>query len=71
MTILATIFLTCAGLLATGVILILFEQTNPSQPSIFPKVVMWLTVATMVVTFISIITIGIYTGDIKEWASIW
>ena len=67
MTILVTIFLTCAGLLVIGVILSLFEPTNPSQPSIFPKVVMWITIATMVVTFISIITIGFYTGDIKEW----
>lgn len=67
MTILATVFFTCVGLLVIGVILILFEPTNPSQPSIFPKVVMWLTIATMVVAFISIITIGFYTGDIKEW----
>ena len=67
MTILVTIWLTCFGLLATGVILILFEPTKPSQPSIFSNVVMWLTVATMVVTFISILTIGFYTGDIKEW----
>ena len=67
MTILATVFFTCVGLLVIGIILILFEPVNPSQPSIFPKVVMWLTVATMVVTFISILTIGFYTGDIKEW----
>lgn len=67
MTILVTVWLTCLGLLGVGVLAILIEPTNPSQPSIFPKVVMWLAVITMVVTFISILTIGFYTGDIKEW----
>lgn len=67
MTILVTIWLTCLGLLGVGVLATLIEPINPSQPSIFPKVVMWLAVITMVITFISILTIGFYTGDIKEW----
>lgn len=70
MTILVTVWLTCFGLLGVGVLAILIEPTKPSQPtysSIFSKAVMWLAVITMVVTFISILTIGFYTGDIKDW----
>lgn len=39
---------------------------NP-QEGLLSGIVMWATLVVMCITLISIITIGFYTGDIKEW----
>lgn len=65
MTILTTIFFTCLGLLIIGAFV--DGAINGSHQSIFSETVTFLVTAVAVILFIAIVTIGIYTGDIKEW----
>lgn len=67
MTILITIFFTCLGLIITGAAV--DACFNDSRQSNFSEVVAFFATATVVVLFIAIITIGFYTGDIKDWLS--
>lgn len=65
MTIVATIFFTCLGLLIIGAFVDVV--INESHQSIFNETVTFLVAATAVILFIAIVAIGFYTGDIKEW----
>lgn len=65
MTILATIFFTCFGLLIIGAFV--DGVLNDSSQSNFSETIAFFVTAIAVVTLIAIITIGFYTGDIKEW----
>lgn len=67
MTILVTIWLTCLGLIIIGAAVDAFF--NDSQQSTFSEAVAFFATATVIVLFIAILTIGFYTGDIKEWVA--
>lgn len=64
MTILVTIWLTCLGLIIIGAAV---DGVSDSHQPIFSEVVAFFAAAVVVILFIAIITIGFYTGDIKEW----
>lgn len=64
MTILVTIWLTCLGLIIIGAAV---DGLSDSNQSGFSEVVAFFATATVIVLFIAILTIGFYTGDIKEW----
>ena len=68
MIILLTIFFTCLGLHVVAIFFAVFESSYEKTDSdLYYGIVMWTSLILMVITFISIITIGFYTGNIKEW----
>lgn len=67
MAILVTIWLTCLGLIIIGAAV--DAWFNASQQSNFSEAIAFFATVTVVVLFIAILTIGFYTGDIKNWVS--